>query len=366
MKGLVYAKLIVFIISAIAMCAWTLTKAGDIGSVVSAPGTAKGSERTWLLIRFFFLGAANCATFASNAADFQRYAKRPNDVIVGNLLGFPLSNLIVSIVGNLVGSSSQVVFGTLIWNPLTYLDQLQTNDYTSSNRAGCFFISACFAYSAIFSSIFENSLPAGNDIAALFPKYLTVRKGFFVCAVISFAINPWYLLGSASIFISFLASYQIFLSSITGVLLCHYYIITRGYLEIDDLFTSGKDGVYHYFHGWNWRAYLAYFVGIAPNFYGFLNNMGVSAPAGVTKAYYFAYEIGIVASFVVYWAANCFYPPALSFPLSEWYEPRDYVRPEERGVLIEGREGDAESSSGSTGIAEKESGQGITVNSANL
>ncbi|TVY68695.1 Uridine permease, partial [Lachnellula suecica] len=324
MKGLVYAKLIVFVISAIAMCAWTITKAGGIGEVARQPGTAKGSERTWLLIRFFFLGAANCATFASNAADFQRYATKPNDVILGNLLGFPISNLIVSIVGNLVAASSVKQTGTLIWNPITYLDSLQLTSYTAGNRAGCFLIAGCFAYSAIFSSIFENSLPAGNDIAALFPKYLSVRKGFFVCAILSFAINPWYLLGSASIFISFLASYQIFLSSITGVLLCHYYIITRGYLEINDLYTSRKDGVYWYFHGWNWRAYLAYIVGVAPNFYGFLNNMGVSAPGGVTKAYYFAYEIGLFASFFTYWAACWVSPPALMVPLGEWREPRDY------------------------------------------
>ncbi|EHL03785.1 putative Uridine permease [Glarea lozoyensis 74030] len=346
MKGLVYAKLIVFVISAISMLAWTLTKAGGIGHVVSQPGTAKGSERTWLMIRFFLLGAANCATFASNAADFQRYATKPNDVIIGNLVGFPVANLLVAIVGNLVAASSQAITGELIWNPITFLDTLQSSSYTPGNRAGCFFIAACFSYSAIFSSIFENSLPAGNDIAALFPKYLTVRKGFFICAVVSFAINPWYLLGSASIFISFLASYQIFLSSITGVLLCHYYIITRGYLEIEDLYTSRKDGVYHYFHGWNWRAYLAYVIGIAPNFYGFLNNMGVDAPIGITKAYYFAYEIGLFLSFFTYWAACTWSPPALTVPLSEWREPRDYVRPEERGEVIEGVVEDVEFGNG--------------------
>ena len=93
MRGLVYAKLIVFIISAIAMCAWTLTKAGGVGEVALQPGTATGSTRAWLIVRFFLLGAANCATFASNAADFQRYATKPNDVIAGNLLGFPLANV---------------------------------------------------------------------------------------------------------------------------------------------------------------------------------------------------------------------------------------------------------------------------------
>jgi NCS1 family nucleobase:cation symporter-1 len=93
MRGLVYAKLIVFIISAIAMCAWTLSLAGGIGEVARQPGTAHGSTKAWLMVRFFLLGAASCATFASNAADFQRYATKPNDVLLGNLVGFPLSNV---------------------------------------------------------------------------------------------------------------------------------------------------------------------------------------------------------------------------------------------------------------------------------
>lgn len=98
MRGLVYAKLVVFIISAVAMCAWTLTKAGGVGQAARQGGTAHGSERAWLIVRFFLLGAANCATFASNAADFQRYASKPSDVLVGNLIGFPLSNVSLPII----------------------------------------------------------------------------------------------------------------------------------------------------------------------------------------------------------------------------------------------------------------------------
>lgn len=64
--------------------------------------------------------------------------------------------------------------------------------------------------------------------------------------------------------------------------------------------------------------------------------MGVGAPLGVTRAYYVAYEIGLPLSLVVYWVANKISPPAISFPLSEWREPKDYVRPEERDVVIEG------------------------------
>ncbi|KAI8812249.1 uridine permease [Cladochytrium replicatum] len=271
MKGLVYAKLIVFVISAIAMLAWTLSLAGGIGPVASQGSTVNGSEKTWLIIRFLMLGAANCATFASNASDFQRYAQKKNDVIAGNIFGFPVSNFLVAVVGNIVCASSQVVFGELIWNPLTYLDRIMTTWYTPANRAGAFFIAAMFAYSGIFSSIFENSLPAGNDLAGLFPKYISIRTGFFICQAVSVVINPWFLLGSAGVFIQFLASYQIFLSAITGVLLANYYFIARGYLKIPDLFSPSKDGSYYFFHGFGLQAYVAYIIGIIPNFYGFLN-----------------------------------------------------------------------------------------------
>lgn len=152
---------------------------------------------------------------------------------------------------------------------------IQTENYTAANWTRWFFIALVFAYCAIFLSIFENSLPAGSGLAALLPKFITVKRGFFICAVVSYAINLWYLLGSALIFVSFLAPYQIFLSAITGVLLCNYYLMARGYLHMPDWFTANQTGVYHYIAGWNLRASIAYVMGIAPNFYGFLNTMGV-------------------------------------------------------------------------------------------
>jgi NCS1 family nucleobase:cation symporter-1 len=333
MRGLVYAKVFVFFICAIAMLAWTVTKAGGLGPVVHQGSTVHGSERNWLIFRFIMLGAANCATFASNAADFQRYATKNTDVILGNLAGFPVSNFIVAIFGNIVCASGQVIFGKIVWNPITLLDDLLIMDYTAKTRAGAFFIALCFAYSCIFSAIFENSLPAGNDIAALFPKYVTVRRGFFICAIFTVAINPWYLLGSASIFVRFLSSYQIFLSTIAGILLVQYYLVSRGYIIIPDCYTSSKGGVYYYWRGFNLRAFAAYFIGIVPNFYGFLNNMGVSAPIGVTRFYYVAYWVGLFLSAFVYWGSCKIWPPAHTE--TSWKEPRDYVRPEEDISVIE-------------------------------
>lgn len=145
------------------MLGWTLTLAGGPGPVLSQPSRVHGSEKGWLIVKFIFISMGGSATFASNAADFQRYAKKPSDVVLGNIVGYPLADFLVNIVGNIVASSSVLIFGEREWNPLILLDRIQTENYTAKNRAGCFFLAFMFAYSALFSSVFENSIPGESQ-----------------------------------------------------------------------------------------------------------------------------------------------------------------------------------------------------------
>jgi NCS1 family nucleobase:cation symporter-1 len=51
--------------------------------------------------------------------------------------------------------------------------------------------------------------------------------------------------------------------------------------------------------------------------------------------------------------------PPLCFPLNEWHEPKDYIRPEERVEVLEGRVADVETDSGA---GDKEVGEnGVSV-----
>lgn len=222
-----YAKLIVFFVCAIALLAWALAKAGGIGPVARQGSTVHGTAKSWIVARYVFIYCANGATYATNAADFLRYAKKPKDAFWPQLIGFPLSTFIVGLIGNLIVSSSMISYGQvsgstrsrqwtapilttsqLVWNPIDLLDMFLTSDYSSGTRAGVFFISLGFLIASVISSIFENSIPAGNDLAALWPRFITVRRGFYIAAVISYAMCPWYILGSASSFVAWLASYQ--------------------------------------------------------------------------------------------------------------------------------------------------------------
>ncbi|KAK0383026.1 hypothetical protein NLU13_8942 [Sarocladium strictum] len=345
MKMLVHIKVGVYFGATIAFVAWTLSMSDDVRKTLTEPSTVHGSEKSWLILKFFWLGLASCGTFISNAADLQRYASKPNDVIVGQVFSFPISNFLVGVFGNLIAAASKSIFGEVIWNPLTVLDKLMEGDrHTSANRAGCALIAFAYVYSTVFSAIFENSIPAGNDIAALMPRYITVKRGFFICAVLSYAICPWYLLSSAAVFINFLASYQIFLSAIAGILICDYYLLRRGLLDIPMLYSGNKNSTYHFFHGFNLRAFAVYLIAVAPNFYGFLYQLGVGAPLGVQRFYYVAYPVGLFLAFGSFWLVNLLFPSKSVPKLSGWKEPKDFVEDRDGtfvNVVIESSDADA-------------------------
>lgn len=338
MRVLVYIKVAVYYVAAFAMLGWTVSLAGGSVKTPRTSTPINGPEKSWVIVKFLFLGLASCGTFISNAADLQRYARKPNDVILGQVISFPLSNLLVAILGNVIASASQRVFGELIWNPLTFLERLMEGDrYTSANRAGCAFIGLGFVYASVFSAIFENSISAGNDIAALCPRYITIKRGFFICAAFTYAICPWYLLATASVFINFLSSYQIFLSAIAGILICDYYLLRRGHLHVPSLYSSSKESLYHFLHGWNLRAFVAYLISIAPSFYGFLNQLGVKAPLSIQRFYYVAYPTSLLIAFGVYCGSSLVFPVKGMTTERGWKEPEDYVGERDEGqITIEG------------------------------
>ena len=154
------------------------------------------------------------------------------------------------------------------------------------------------------------------------------------------AICPWYLMATASVFINFLSSYQIFLSAIAGVLICNYYLLRRGALHIPSLYTDSKDGLYCFLYGWNWRAFAAYLIAVAPNFYGFLNQLGMKAPTSIQRFYYVAYPVGLIISFGCYYVFNLLFPAkSIDLTLRGWKEPKDYVDEHDlarAGEMVEG------------------------------
>ncbi|KAK7034534.1 uracil permease [Paramarasmius palmivorus] len=163
-------------------------------------------------------------------------------------------------------------------------------------------------FSSCRTNISANSVSAGCDLTALFPRFINIRRGGYIAAIVGFAILPWKLLSSSNKFTSYLSAYSVFLSSIAGVMITEYFLIRRGHYRVADLYHARPDGWYFYVYGFNWRAYAAYIAGILINVVGFAGATGRTVPIAATRIYQMSFFTGFGVSSVIYLVLNMVSP----------------------------------------------------------
>ncbi|KAB8211347.1 nucleobase-cation-symport-1 NCS1 transporter NRT1-like protein [Aspergillus parasiticus SU-1] len=305
-------------IAAIAFFAWAIARAKGLGPIVHQPHTVHGSALSWAVVKAIMSCLGNFATLIVNDPDFSRFARKPKDALWAQLLTIPIGFGVTSFIGIIASSSSAVIFGgEMVWNPLDLLGKFQVGA-SSAERFGIFVISTGFALAQLGTNISANSVSAGTDLTALLPRYLTIRRGSYICAAVGLAMNPWNLVASSNSFTTYLSAYSIFLSSIAGPMLCDYYIVRKGYLRVKELYSAQEGSAYRFVYGFSWQAYASYIAGILVNIVGFAGAVGRKVPVGAQYIYNVNYFSGIVVSALMYYILTRFFPvPAASSTWSE-------------------------------------------------
>ena len=147
--------------------------------------------------------------FAINMADVTRYVRSPRAAWVPQAIAIPLVITLTQLLGAVMAASSQAIYGQVIWNPLAVITLWD-------NRAAKFFAGLFFAFANIGTNVTGNSIPFANDLTGMFPKYINVRRGQFICAILGFVICPWEIQAKATRFLAFLHGYTIFLGALLG------------------------------------------------------------------------------------------------------------------------------------------------------
>jgi NCS1 family nucleobase:cation symporter-1 len=306
----------------VAFFIWAIVRAGGIGPIVHQPATIRGSELGWQFVMGVMSSIANFATLVVNDADFTRFAGKPKDALWSQLFTIPLGFAVTSFIGIIVSSSSTIIYGDSIWDPLELLGRF-LEDGGSAQRFGVFMIAAAFALAQLGTNIAANSVSAGTDLTALFPRFINIRRGGYICAIVGLAMCPYTLLTTSNKFTTYLSAYSVFLSSIAGVMISDYYFVRRGYLEVKELYDARKTGPYHFTFGVHWRAYAAYIAGIVINVVGFAGAVGTPVPIGATYVYNLNFFCGFIVSSGMYWGLCKIWPiPACS---DKWMEVGDEI-----------------------------------------
>lgn len=152
-------------------------------------------------------------------------------------------------------------------------------------------------------------IPFGSDSTMLFPRYLTIPRGQLLVEFLGFAICPWKILTSASVFTTFLAGYGLFMASVVAIMIVDYFLLTKGNVFISHLYNGSRENKhYYYMRGWNVQAVIAYVCGIALPFPGFVGTLGANVSVPAQRLGHLGWLLSFATSFVVYYVLCLVWP----------------------------------------------------------
>ncbi|KAL3425551.1 NCS1 nucleoside transporter [Phlyctema vagabunda] len=316
LRWLFVAKLVAAPITAIATMAWCVHKAGGGGALFDQSPKVSGSKYAYLWLSCMSSVTGSWCTLACNIPDFSRYARSSRGQFI-QLPFLPLIFTVCGVMGIVTTSATLVIYGEPLWNPLDIISKwLQSG---SGGRAAAFFAATSWYIAQVGTNITANSISAANDLTVLFPKYVNIKRGCMIAAIVGgWVIVPWKILSSASTFLAFMGGYAVFLAPIAGILAADYWIVRKQNLDLPALYNP--DGRYRYNKsGINWRAMLAFLIAVGPNLPGLARSIRAPADAtqpnpvkisdGAQNLYSFDWLYGFVVSIFVYTVASYFSPP---------------------------------------------------------
>ena len=254
------------------------------------------------------------SSLAVNMPDFGRFSKNQ---LAGyhQFLALPIIGTLGALTPIFVTDAHSYLWGEFEWympNVLTKFD----------SRAAKFFVSASFLLATIGNQIAADTYPFSNDLAGMPPKYINIFRATIFISIFCIVSTPWNIIKNAAGLLAFLSGYSCLMGPLAGTMISDYYLVKKGKLDVDQLYTHR--GIYWYNGGWNWRAYVSFVAGFAPLLPGFAKSIDNTLDiGGAWKIYTFAWIFGFFLSLTTHYIV-CTYisVPTASLVDSAVYPPQ--------------------------------------------
>lgn len=308
LRYLFAVKLVAAPVTALATMGWIVHKAGGSGELFNLPETVHGSTRAYLWLSSMSAVTGSWATLACNIPDFSRYARSSKGQYI-QLPFLPIIFTICGVMGIITTSASYVVYGNYYWNPLNIVEKWLDN---RAGRAAAFFAALSWYIAQVGTNITANSISAANDMTVMFPRYINIKRGCVIAAIIGgWVIVPWKILADAQTFLAFMGGYAVFLGPMAGIIASDYWLVKRLHIDVPALYDPR--GRYRYnVTGINPRAFIAFFTAVGPLLPGLaysINPGGTHISEGTKHLYTFDWLFGFVTSIVLYTGLSYVWKP---------------------------------------------------------
>ena len=237
------------------MAIWAISLVGIVPILDYLPaGVAKAEHTGFLFLVVINAVVAVWAAPAVSASDFTQNARSFREQAVGQTLGLVVAYILFAVAGVCIIAGASIHYGMDTWN---VLDIVQKWDSLFAS----FFAVLVILMTTISTNATGNIIPAGYQIAAIAPTKLTYKNGVLIASIISLLICPWKLMENQDSIYLFLDIIGGMLGPVIGVMMAHYFIVMRGQINLDELYTAPGD--YKYFdNGFNVTAFLVTIVAV--------------------------------------------------------------------------------------------------------
>lgn len=305
-----------------AVFGYCVRKAGGLGTPETlAEGRVFGSELGWGIVYGINSIMGAFCPILINAGDVVRYARNTRDAAWVQSFAILFSKVLITFLGCGTTSAARVFLGKTFWNPWDLYDALLDYHWTAGMRTAMVFASFGMILALVIVNIGTNCLPVGADTTGMFPKYMTIVRGQFLCWLVCPLFFPWKMISSGARFIAFLGSYSIMLCPIAAVMVYDYYFVRKGNFHTLSFYNPNKDSMFWYGNkfGVNPRAMVAWIFGVGATIAGVANSIHPgSVPAGVSHVYQLGFLLSFSIAFFIYAILNYFFP--VSHCLPEGYD----------------------------------------------
>ncbi|XRM38705.1 hypothetical protein ABZX51_002102 [Aspergillus tubingensis] len=307
LQKMFYVSAVIVIVFEFVLLIWSLATMGPdgFGDTLSSGSNVSG----WMIAYGIISTIGSICAGILNQNDYARFARRPRDAIYGQLFSAALYAIIVGVIGILVTAATQERYGEAYWNLPKLLGAVIETGGSRSRAAG-FFGGIALIVSQMGVNVPGNALSGGFDLAATFPRYINIRRGAYLTALVSIAANPWRLVNTATVFITVLSSYSVFMAPMIGPMIASYLCVHQRKIKVPDLFVGDARSIYWYTYGVNWRAIVAWICGTVPSLPGFIAyvNSSIRVPAGLMHLYYICFLSGALIAGAAFAALHYVFP----------------------------------------------------------
>jgi len=295
---------------------WAVIVTGGGGPLVT--GSANVSipgGYGWAVILALNVVVGLFSSLAVNMPDFGRFSKNTKSQYT-QIWALPVIGTLGALAPIFTTSAGQQLYGEYIWYMPTLISMFD-------NQVARFFVGLSFAIATLGNNLAAGSYPFANDISSIGPRYINIFRASLIMAIFCVACTPWNIVKNGAALINFLNGYSCFMGPMAAILTCDFYIVRKQRYDIAEMY-HGKGGIYWYRYGFNWRAWAAFFIAVAPCLPGLAVNINpnLSVPLGLQELFYMAWFFSFATAFVMYYIiCKWISPPTDSLVAEAKYPP---------------------------------------------